>query len=132
MRNLTALHSMETGWRAKKQTAIASPAPFQSTLASILLPHSTRHRFIQIGIERADLSADSTFSECTMPHKKMHLPEKICVACGRSFAWRRKWAAHWEQVRYCSERCRNGGTPTTQKTDSRTNTPSAKRPSQSS
>jgi len=67
-----------------------------------------------------------------MPHKKMHLPEKICVACGRSFAWRRKWAAHWEQVRYCSERCRNGGTPTTQKTDSRTNTPSAKRPSQSS
>ena len=31
---------------------------------------------------------------------------KICGACGREFAWRRKWARSWAQVRYCSERCR--------------------------
>ncbi|MFM7042894.1 MAG: DUF2256 domain-containing protein [Planctomycetaceae bacterium] len=34
------------------------------------------------------------------------LPTKPCVACGRPFAWRRKWAACWDQVRFCSDRCR--------------------------
>jgi hypothetical protein len=38
--------------------------------------------------------------------RKEHLPEKICAVCGRPFRWRRKWAREWEQVRYCSERCR--------------------------
>ena len=36
-------------------------------------------------------------------------PEKICVACGRPFQWRRKWAACWGEVRYCSDRCRARG-----------------------
>jgi len=31
---------------------------------------------------------------------------KVCPVCGRDFAWRRKWADCWEQVRYCSDRCR--------------------------
>ena len=39
---------------------------------------------------------------------KAALPEKICAACGRPFAWRRKWARDWEQVRYCSDACREG------------------------
>ena len=34
------------------------------------------------------------------------LPDKICASCGRSFAWRRKWAKDWENVRYCSNQCR--------------------------
>ncbi|WP_146574755.1 DUF2256 domain-containing protein [Botrimarina hoheduenensis] len=38
---------------------------------------------------------------------KRDLPTKICVACGRPFAWRKKWARCWEQVRYCSQRCRS-------------------------
>lgn len=38
--------------------------------------------------------------------KKADLPTKPCACCGRPFAWRRKWAAVWEQVRYCSDRCR--------------------------
>ncbi|HNW78358.1 MAG TPA: DUF2256 domain-containing protein [Candidatus Competibacteraceae bacterium] len=38
--------------------------------------------------------------------KKSHLPEKQCLGCGRPFAWRRKWAACWVEVKYCSERCR--------------------------
>ncbi|MEM9730381.1 MAG: DUF2256 and DUF3253 domain-containing protein, partial [Myxococcota bacterium] len=29
-----------------------------------------------------------------------------CPRCGRDFEWRAKWASHWEDVRYCSERCR--------------------------
>jgi hypothetical protein len=41
-----------------------------------------------------------------MRHKKKHLPEKICVVCGRPFAWRKKWAKDWEQVKYCSAACR--------------------------
>lgn len=38
--------------------------------------------------------------------KKQHLPEKNCAACGRPFAWRKKWERDWEQVRFCSEACR--------------------------
>jgi len=34
------------------------------------------------------------------------LPEKICVICQRPFSWRKKWARDWEEVKYCSERCR--------------------------
>jgi hypothetical protein len=34
-------------------------------------------------------------------------PSKICPICGRPFQWRRKWADIWEQVIYCSQRCRN-------------------------
>nr|WP_175586123.1 MULTISPECIES: DUF2256 domain-containing protein [unclassified Pseudomonas] len=34
------------------------------------------------------------------------LPSKLCVGCGRPFTWRKRWARCWEQVRYCSERCR--------------------------
>ncbi|MEB3276502.1 MAG: DUF2256 domain-containing protein [Cyanobacteriota bacterium] len=34
-------------------------------------------------------------------------PSKICPVCGRPFQWRRKWAPIWEQVIYCSQRCRN-------------------------
>ena len=37
------------------------------------------------------------------------LPSRICVSCGRSFAWRKKWARDWESVRYCSQACRRSG-----------------------
>jgi hypothetical protein len=33
-------------------------------------------------------------------------PSKLCQRCGRPFTWRKKWERDWEQVRYCSERCR--------------------------
>lgn len=36
---------------------------------------------------------------------------KICAACGRPFSWRKKWERDWEQVRYCSDRCRTTGRP---------------------
>ncbi|MGC8481739.1 MAG: DUF2256 domain-containing protein [Acidimicrobiales bacterium] len=41
-----------------------------------------------------------------MTHRKSNLPEKMCPVCGRRFAWRRRWHATWDEVRYCSERCR--------------------------
>lgn len=41
-----------------------------------------------------------------MPHKKVHLPEKPCQHCGRPFSWRKKWERVWDEVKYCSDRCR--------------------------
>jgi len=40
--------------------------------------------------------------------KKSDLPQKVCVTCGLPFTWRRKWARDWDQVKYCSDRCRQG------------------------
>jgi len=37
---------------------------------------------------------------------KSDLPQKTCVQCSRPFTWRKKWARAWEEVKYCSERCR--------------------------
>ncbi|MEE2891131.1 MAG: DUF2256 and DUF3253 domain-containing protein [Pseudomonadota bacterium] len=33
-------------------------------------------------------------------------PPKPCARCGREITWRRKWARSWEEIRYCSDRCR--------------------------
>ncbi|WP_420465170.1 DUF2256 domain-containing protein [Panacagrimonas sp.] len=33
---------------------------------------------------------------------------KICETCGRPYAWRKKWARCWNEVRYCSDACRRG------------------------
>ncbi|MGB0848818.1 MAG: DUF2256 domain-containing protein [Thiolinea sp.] len=41
-----------------------------------------------------------------MAHKKPNLPQKICAQCKRPFTWRKKWQNCWDEVRYCSERCR--------------------------
>jgi len=38
--------------------------------------------------------------------KKTNLPQKDCVTCGRPFTWRKKWEKVWDEVRYCSDRCR--------------------------
>ena len=37
---------------------------------------------------------------------KADLPTKICASCGLPFTWRKKWAASWSDVKFCSERCR--------------------------
>ncbi|MFZ4812554.1 MAG: DUF3253 domain-containing protein [Ilumatobacteraceae bacterium] len=37
---------------------------------------------------------------------------KICVACGRTVEWRKKWERNWESVRYCSSACRQRGVRT--------------------
>lgn len=41
--------------------------------------------------------------------RKQHLPEKICITCGRAFSWRKKWEKVWVQVKYCSKRCGGKG-----------------------
>ncbi|MDC3146652.1 DUF2256 domain-containing protein [Alphaproteobacteria bacterium] len=31
---------------------------------------------------------------------------KICLVCQRPFNWRKKWEKVWNDVKYCSEKCR--------------------------
>ena len=38
--------------------------------------------------------------------KKENLPSKICITCKRPFTWRKKWKKVWDQVKYCSEKCK--------------------------
>ena len=38
--------------------------------------------------------------------KKCDLLANVCPRCLRPFAWRKKWARDWDEVRYCSDRCR--------------------------
>ncbi|QNA87761.1 DUF2256 domain-containing protein [Massilia sp. Dwa41.01b] len=38
--------------------------------------------------------------------RKSDLPTKLCAHCQLPFTWRKKWERDWEQVKYCSERCR--------------------------
>jgi hypothetical protein len=40
--------------------------------------------------------------------KKADLPSKTCANCGLLFAWRKKWEKVWQEVKYCSDRCRTG------------------------
>ncbi|MCP2730988.1 DUF2256 domain-containing protein [Limnofasciculus baicalensis] len=42
----------------------------------------------------------------TRARSKSDLPQKICPVCGFSFSWRKKWAKCWDDVKFCSERCR--------------------------
>ncbi|MFN5338703.1 MAG: DUF2256 domain-containing protein, partial [Burkholderiales bacterium] len=37
---------------------------------------------------------------------KATLPSKPCAVCGLTMSWRKRWAKNWEQVLYCSDRCR--------------------------
>lgn len=40
--------------------------------------------------------------------RKGELPTKACATCGLPFEYRAKWAKVWDEVKYCSERCRRG------------------------
>ncbi len=42
--------------------------------------------------------------------KKANFPSKICVVCGRPFTWRKKWEKVWDEVKFCSDRCRGNKT----------------------
>jgi hypothetical protein len=40
---------------------------------------------------------------------KQSLPRKLCVACGRTMTWRKRWARSWDDVKFCSAACRKCG-----------------------
>ena len=37
---------------------------------------------------------------------KKNTAKKICPVCEKPFSWRKKWEKSWNEVRYCSEKCR--------------------------
>ncbi len=37
---------------------------------------------------------------------KKPLPTKVCSVCKREFTWRKKWERDWNNVKYCSKKCR--------------------------
>ncbi|MAQ06949.1 MAG: hypothetical protein CMN50_04520 [SAR116 cluster bacterium] len=38
--------------------------------------------------------------------KKTDLPSKVCVNCNKPFNWRKKWKRDWNDVKFCSKRCK--------------------------
>lgn len=38
--------------------------------------------------------------------KSKGLPSKICLCCGRPMVWRKSWSKNWDEIKYCSEKCR--------------------------
>ena len=56
--------------------------------------------------ERPDSQETRKEPEVIKPMSKKNLPSKICPVCKRPFTWRKKWERDWENVKYCSERCR--------------------------
>ena len=40
------------------------------------------------------------------PEKETPHKDKICKACGRTFAWRKEWERDWAVMKYCSDACR--------------------------
>ncbi|WP_347816051.1 DUF2256 domain-containing protein [uncultured Planktomarina sp.] len=49
--------------------------------------------------------------------KKSDLPSKICRTCARPYVWRKKWAKTWNEVQYCSDKCRKLRPPAVGVTD---------------
>ncbi len=39
--------------------------------------------------------------------KKENLPTKLCLVCNRPYTWRKKWEKVWDEVKYCSDKCRS-------------------------
>ena len=38
--------------------------------------------------------------------KKENFSSKICKRCQKPFLWRKKWKRVWDEVKYCSEKCK--------------------------
>lgn len=55
-------------------------------------------------------TANSFTNACIMAtgknSKKENLPFKICLHCNRPYSWRKKWKNNWDEVKYCSDKCR--------------------------
>ena len=39
------------------------------------------------------------------PSPQAHTP-KLCITCGRTITWRKKWERDWDNVKFCSDACR--------------------------
>jgi len=63
----------------------------------------------QTNVGESYLRSGALTYDCVMSSTakiKNGFPPKVCVRCGLEFEWRKKWAKNWDEVKYCSERCR--------------------------
>ena len=75
-----------------------SSHPFESASCRVLeWPASCWLGFTPV----EDDSIDPPSLKWGMPHE-----DKSCQACGRTIQWRKKWAKNWDQVKWCSDRCK--------------------------
>jgi hypothetical protein len=79
--------------------------PFRPVARRLLRARKTASRLIA---ESRSAAGDGSMPKM---RKKSDLPTKTCAVCGLPFMWRKKWAKVWEDVKYCSDRCRNEGKP---------------------
>lgn len=61
------------------------------------------------GRDRRLSALESVARDGSKPIGMRELPTKPCVVCGRDITWRKKWERSWEQVKYCSDKCRRAG-----------------------
>jgi hypothetical protein len=66
-------------------------------------------RFRCCHARRRALAGHPTAPESVAQVSRDALPTKSCAACGRPFAWRKKWRNTWDAVKYCSDGCRGRG-----------------------
>ncbi|PMO05333.1 hypothetical protein BCT19_12715 [Vibrio splendidus] len=76
------------------------------TLDLFLLPSSFPEARIERNKDSLASAGSGLIKKETAMHKKPHLPTKTCPICQKPFSWRKKWQRCWDDVIYCSERCR--------------------------
>ena len=65
-------------------------------------------RVAQRPIAGASIAAGPLNQRARHAHaQKQDLPQKTCLHCGLPFTWRKKWEKVWDEVKYCSDRCRS-------------------------
>mmetsp|Transcript_20637 Transcript_20637/g.38826 ORF Transcript_20637/g.38826 Transcript_20637/m.38826 type:complete len:112 (-) Transcript_20637:188-523(-) len=84
---------------------------FSSKTARVMIGHSSfplyRATFgRQLLTTFAKSRRDSDKKKDGWKGNKSNLPSKDCVVCGRPFTWRKKWERCWDEVKYCSDKCR--------------------------
>jgi len=91
-----SLSTSTQSFHPPSSSQISSSSSISSWL-SLLFPFFTTTKLLAIIAS----SSPSLFA-----YKKENLPEKICIVCKRPFTWRKKWRKDWDEVKYCSQRCR--------------------------
>ena len=54
---------------------------------------------------KADVKADAYNNRVILDRGVMK-KAKDCALCGRVMTWRKKWERDWDEVKYCSQKCK--------------------------
>lgn len=85
--------------------SLPAPGSFRITQQLISYFYFSGHTKCEVNLLLLRVVKVQTNTCSHMPGKHI-LPTKICLTCSRPFSWRKKWKIVWDEVKYCSERCR--------------------------